>query len=681
LPVIFLFPVIVSAQTPQPTATPFEDDGDVVKISTNLIQIDVVVTDKKGNQVTNLKPEDFEIFENGKKQNITNFSYISQETVLPQSDEKRKDKLAAPIPSVKLKPEQVRHTYALVVDDLRLDFVNTATVKYVLKKFVNEQMQKGDLVAIIRTGSGVGALQSFTSDKRQLFAAIAKIKWNFAIPEDTNFGLSSSSVFESADKFAQENNDIRNQYLVSGTLGALNYVVRGMRELPGRKAVMLFSSGFPRLGGNNGNAFVAEGNRRLRSLVELANRSAVVFHTLDPTGLINPAYFDASSSAPTQIISPSRSLRSSLSYLARETGGTAYVNQNDLNYGLKRAIKIQNGYYLIGYQPDSDAFDPKKNRYNKFTVKVKGEDLEVRYRSGFFGIEDKKIPQIKQTPLQDIYTALISPFGKNDISVNLNTLFGEDSENGRFIRSLIYVPAKDIVFAKTADNKREAKFDVLAMTFSDEGKSIEEFAKSYAVTVTEEKYQKILQTGFVYNIPVPIKDTGAYQFRIALRDSNTGKVGSASQFIEVPKLKKNRINLSSILLENLTLSEWRNSSLKDDSKTADNEKKTSMDFDMAVRRYKRNSILNYGYIIYNAVSPPADIKIQTRLFYNGKIYLEGQPTLLDVVGQNDLQRIRESGTIKLGDDLPLGDYILQVIVTDLKKKKVVSQWIDFEIVE
>jgi hypothetical protein len=102
---------------------------------------------------------------------------------------------------------------------------------------------------------------------------------------------------------------------------------------------------------------------------------------------------------------------------------------------------------------------------------------------------------------------------------------------------------------------------------------------------------------------------------------------------------------------------------------------------MAVRRYKRNSILNYGYIIYNAVSPPADIKIQTRLFYNGKIYLEGQPTLLDVVGQNDLQRIRESGTIKLGDDLPLGDYILQVIVTDLKKKKVVSQWIDFEIVE
>ncbi|MBA2494948.1 MAG: VWA domain-containing protein, partial [Acidobacteria bacterium] len=176
-----LFSVSVFAQTPMPTATPPNDDGEVVKISTALIQLDVIVTDKKGNQVTDLKPEDFEIFENGEKQNITNFSYIFSNPEKRPTDSptpKTTDKFSIPIPPAKLKLEQVRRTYAIVIDDLGLSFENVNWVQQSLKKFVNEQMQEGDLVAVIRTGSGIGALQSFTSDKRQLLAAINKIKWN-----------------------------------------------------------------------------------------------------------------------------------------------------------------------------------------------------------------------------------------------------------------------------------------------------------------------------------------------------------------------------------------------------------------------------------------------------------------------------------------------------------------------
>ena len=79
---------------------------------------------------------------------------------------------------MRLRPEQVRRTIALVVDDLQLSFESTAYVRRMLKKFVDEQMQPGDLVAIIRTGSGIGALQQFTSDKQQLYAAIERVRWN-----------------------------------------------------------------------------------------------------------------------------------------------------------------------------------------------------------------------------------------------------------------------------------------------------------------------------------------------------------------------------------------------------------------------------------------------------------------------------------------------------------------------
>src|SRR4051812_39037597 len=268
---------------PKPQQTPPEtskDDGEVVKITTNLIQIDVVVTDKNGKQVTDLKPEDFEILENGKKQEITNFSYVtvspdSIEVTSPKAKQKSDDKLTPQIPT-KLKPEQVRRTVALVVDDLGLSFQSTAFVRQALKKFVDEQMQPGDLVAIIRTAGGMGALQQFTSDKRQLYAAIERVRWDPAgrggvgafasIESDPSQRMRDEARQAvrggmgdgerggqrrdaSADRDendlipGEELDQFREDLFAVGTLGALNYVVRGMRELPGRKSVLLMSDG------------------------------------------------------------------------------------------------------------------------------------------------------------------------------------------------------------------------------------------------------------------------------------------------------------------------------------------------------------------------------------------------------------------------------------------------------
>lgn len=159
---------------PQRTPTP-ATDNDVVKITTNLIQVDVTVTDSKGKVVTDLKPEEIEIYENGEKQKITNFSFISSSKTLIEKP-KAVDRNAIPIPQTVLRPEQIRRTIALVVDDLSLSFESAHYTRRALKKFVDEQMQNGDLVSIVRTGSGIGALQQFTSDKRMLYAAIEKVK-------------------------------------------------------------------------------------------------------------------------------------------------------------------------------------------------------------------------------------------------------------------------------------------------------------------------------------------------------------------------------------------------------------------------------------------------------------------------------------------------------------------------
>jgi VWFA-related protein len=126
-----------SSQNIKPTPTPGDDD--VVKISTNLIQIDVTVTDKKGNVVSDLKPEDFEIYENGERQEITNFSFVSSvRDVRPEAPKNPGDKIPVPVPRAELKPQQIRRTMALVVDDLSLPFESAYKVRRALKKFVDQ---------------------------------------------------------------------------------------------------------------------------------------------------------------------------------------------------------------------------------------------------------------------------------------------------------------------------------------------------------------------------------------------------------------------------------------------------------------------------------------------------------------------------------------------------------------
>src|SRR5688500_256932 len=133
---ILLFSLSIFTQTPTPPPAP--ETEDVVKITTTLIQIDVSVTDKKGNPVKDLKPEEVEIYENGKRQEISNFSFVSSVSEKPAEPARKPDKTNVLPPSSQIRPEQVKRAIALVVDDLTLSFESAYHVRRALKKFVDE---------------------------------------------------------------------------------------------------------------------------------------------------------------------------------------------------------------------------------------------------------------------------------------------------------------------------------------------------------------------------------------------------------------------------------------------------------------------------------------------------------------------------------------------------------------
>jgi VWFA-related protein len=690
-----------SQKTSQEKAGP--DKEEVVRISVTLVQLDAVVTDKQGRLVTDLRSSDFEIYEDGRKQHITNFSFVStQPEPLPAAATEPRSKAPLPPgPPTRLRPNQVRRTIALVVDDLGLSFESTAAVRGALKKFVDQQMQPGDLVAIIRTGAGMGALQQFTADKRELYASIERVRWNMVGRGGISAFAPIGGGVSVGGGIGESVDELRTEIYSVGTLGALNFVVRGLRELPGRKSVILLSDGFRLYNRDQTSLRVTDA---LHRLTDLANRASVVIYTIDARGLqtLAPTAADDFRGQTSEQIEQALDARKQelfdtqqgLQYLAQETGGFAVRNSNDLRGGIKRVLDDQRGYYLLGYVPESSTFRLERGlrKFHKVAVRIKTAGLNVRSRTGFYGIADEQARPAKRTPAQQVIGALMSPFTSGDVHLKLTSLFSHDPKAGSIVRSLLHIDPQDLSFKVKPDGSHEAVIDMLAVTFTDNGRIVQQEGRTYTLNVADRQFAEWTQQGFLYAINVPIKKAGAYQLRVAVRDSASERVGSANQFIEVPDIGKNRLTLSGLVISGSDPAKRRTAEQATRDAARDKEgavEDADPQAGPAIRMIRRGMDLDYGFLIYNAQREPnsnqVQLEYQVLVLKDGKRIFAGKVAPLNKTGElTDLRHIPATGRLRFGTDLEPGDYVLQVTVTDkLAKEKYRSatQWMDFEIVK
>ena len=408
LSILILNVGLIVGQLPQePTAAPSkplpqmqpppEKVQDVVKITTNLVQVDAVVM-KDGKQVTDLTADDFELFEDGKPQAITNFSYISNmahgATAVPVAHAKSKEKIATPVAPAEISPGQARRTVAIMVDDLGMSFSSVSEVRHQLRKYIDEDLSPNDLIAIIRTGGDVGALQQFTNDKRVLTTAIDHIRWNPCsrvgvhvfnpegappVHETAGYGLGYGPC---------------GQPLVDSleaSLRIFDFVLDGMKYLPGRKSMVVLSDSLPistQMAGDEDSDLNLEAV--LHKVAEKAIRAAVVIYAADTRGLqyTGPTAADkvdiagGRDTAALSRLSGARTMamfndRLGADLLTRKTGGFLNMNSND--FGLKKVMADQEGYYLIGFRPADDTFN---RLHHALKLRVKKPGLTVRTRDG-----------------------------------------------------------------------------------------------------------------------------------------------------------------------------------------------------------------------------------------------------------------------------------------------------------
>jgi len=195
-----------------------------IKLSVNEVRLDVVVLDNKGNPVTDLKVNDFEITQNGKQQNVISSVYIDYQTnaaAKPSVVQKNK-RNSAPLPTVELTREDTRRTIIFVVDDLSMNFENGYHARMALRNFVEKQMQTGDMVAFLRTGHGNSALQMFLSDKNQALARIDALR----------MGMSLQPYLDGSHLYRVYENQ----------LSTLSYSLRALKDMPGRKIIIMLTA-------------------------------------------------------------------------------------------------------------------------------------------------------------------------------------------------------------------------------------------------------------------------------------------------------------------------------------------------------------------------------------------------------------------------------------------------------
>jgi VWFA-related protein len=702
----------------QPASTPQKDDP-VIKVTTNLIQIEVTVTDKNGKIVTDLTPNDFQLYENGEKQQITNFSLISASTgSLTANDVTRTAGTVPMSDPVRIKRENVRRTIALVVDDLTLSFTSVYSTKKALKKFVDEQMQLDDMVAIVRTGGGAGILQQFTSNKLILHAAIEKIRWSplgggfdslaSVGQNDTDIserfqreaalaagGNSKSSTpigpkdFQSARQKMEsaESKNIAAQekgIFAQTSLGTVKYIISGMAGMPGRKTLMLFSDGLT-VGNESSKSRASSVFGYLQDVVDAANRSSVVVYTFDTKGLRSTSI--SASDSTYEIIDGHRAQKEQervkefkdsqdgLVYFAGETGGKALLNSDDLNGGIRRALNEQSSYYVLGYVPDADTFDADKRKFNKFEVKINRPGLTVNYKSGFFsgGPEDSSKPEIKAE--RQIAEALRSPFVQSDIALNINALYAHDPADGSYVQSFLHIDARDLHFTDAAEGWKTAAFDVVAVMAGDNGAAVESKESKYTIKARGPTYETMLRNGVVYVLVMPAAKPGLYQYRVALRDASSGKIGSASQIVNVPDLSKHKLTVSDLVVENVTAAAWQNIL----QGKAGNPSTTM--FDTVLKQFPSGTILRYGFEVYNAKAEGSSlpqIETQAKIFQNDRALIQSNPVKFDASAHDNKKHVKINGAIALNDLQP-GDYVLQIIATDTVSKQVSTRLFPFEI--
>ncbi len=550
------------AQQPAPAIPP-----PTIRLTTHMVLVDVVVTDKQGKAITGLRPEDFVVEENGKVQKISSLTTPADNApaAVPQLP-----------PGIYSNRPQYRSTGApitvMLLDGLNTQFKDQAYARRQMLAFVKENFKPGDRMAVFTLTGPMNVLQDFTSDPQILYTAlqryrpqtqpltsntqpatsngagpatagsvVASLDASSLPPSDSSSdagtlrGGGASAAIATAQAALQSFEGAQVAYAKDQravlTLNALGSLARILGGLPGRKNLIWVTGDLPfsfipedrvmtdaelaedlpsldtrrvdeHAAGNYAATFRASHAEEIRETASRLASAQVAVYPVDARGLSISTDIDA---------------QETMREMAHETGGRAYVNQNEIKVGVERAFADESAAYTIGYYPENKKYDGK---YRSIKIKVKRDGVEVQNRRGYYAIDPTQVKGYN--PQEEVASALTEPVPSTLVSFTAQVKPPAENSDHTKIGVTYLVDASTL----SAEDKSGGKhLDVVfyATIYSPAGKIVSNNSQKVDQTVPENVYQQIVQKGLMLHLDLAPQPG---QLRLAVQDGRTGLVGT-----------------------------------------------------------------------------------------------------------------------------------------------------------
>jgi VWFA-related protein len=535
------------------------------RVAVDFVEVDVLVTDSQGNYVRDLTKDDFQVFEDGKPQMVSNFVAIDIPVERGQQP-LFTNRVVDPDVQSNERPFGGR-VYVMVLDSAHTLPQNTNLMRLAAKKFINEKLGANDLMAVVTARGAAGGAedgQEFTNNKRLLTAAVEKFRGTQPRSATINkiedlmntapirqaMRASGGTPPEPVDIDAKER-----EFNARAVLDELTAVADWFSVVHGRKkSILFFSEGISydihdvfANGGNNGAAQIQQ---RMQDLVRAATKANASIYSIDPRGLMGLS--DASielqgvdpTDAPGQILdqralqNEDRLARESLQAFSAETGGFAVVNTNRLANAFDRILDENSSYYVLAYYPPNPKRDGK---YHNINVRVNRPGLNVRFRKGYANQTGKPpAPSSGALPV-DLVEALRSPVPVSGLGMKVFAAPFKGMASNASVLMGVELRGRDLTTSGTG------VIDIAYSAVDVRGRSKASSRDTLTLNLRPETKERVAKDGirFLYRLELP---PGRYQLRIAAHDAATGAVGSLLYDLDVPDFAKEKLAMSGLVL-------------------------------------------------------------------------------------------------------------------------------------
>ncbi len=539
---------LIAAMAPSlPAQAPQSSTLYKFKAETDLVLVNVTVRDKAGNPVRGLKPGDFTVLEDGKPQHISSFDF--EQTDLAAVPAPQQAVLAAPQnqdPAAKPGQKLDLRDRRLIVMFYDLTSMQPEEIDRAVdagRKFVAQQMSPADLVAVVSLGDSLLVNQDFTSDHEALDKAIARLSPTSGAGFEEGGTGDTEGTPDDAAAYSPDDTEY-NIFNTDRRLEAIESLAESMSRIEQKKSIIYFSSGMDRTG--------IENQAQLRNAVDRAVRGNVSIYPMDMRGLqaIVPGGEAQSASlrgtapysgkAMQNAFDSLSTTQETLTTLAADTGGRAFLDSNDFNAVFRKVQEDTSTYYVLGYRSANPARD---GRYRHITVRTTVPGVRLEFRMGYYAPRDFA-HSTRDDREQQLVDELNSDSSSTDLDVFLAAGYFRLSDSRYWVPVSLVVPGAEIPFTKGGE-KDKATLDIMGVVRDELKRPVGNVRDTVKLNVDESQEVRRKNVQYETGFQLP---PGHYHMKFVLRENETGRIGSFETDIVVPDLRKAPIRVSSVVL-------------------------------------------------------------------------------------------------------------------------------------